>query len=560
MKKYLPHPYSALTAALAILAMPPYDFWPLVYVALIPYLILVDRSASWKEALRHALWVSAIGVTVGCHYLAGSIHDFAQVPLPVAALALVLYSPFAQPQWLAFALSFFFYRQAQRERTRARFEITAGIHVLFLGLLYAGLDGLLPKIFKDTLGQAFHTQNTMVQIADTIGIWGLTWLVAISNIALWRAFTLLKEPQASLRIVSTLLPTAATLLFVYSYGQDARIQIRRMIESPDQEAWVAAIQPHVHHLQKLSAEKRGAEENVRAVLSQLFSLTDQAQEQAKEKGVRLSFIVWPETAYPLAYGQPRSPFEDATDRSIVEAVKKSGVPWVIGSYRHLGGKDYNSIFFLDIQGDSQVYSKSILMPFGEEIPYFGDTAIIQKLLPELGNFGKGSGPDVITLKNPQGGLLDLGPVVCYETLFTDHFAQTWRKGAQFILNLTNDSWFGSTGAQEIHMSLAKIRSVEVRMTQLRSTNNGITAIILPDGTLRASIPKDEAAVLLSSVPIVKKRTASFVALQGDWFPSFAFWMGLIPILSAAMTLLKRRRAKVSTLDFPTTPSQGWESS
>ena len=183
------------------------------------------------------------------------------------------------------------------------------------------------------------------------------------------------------------------------------------------------------------------------------------------------------------------------------------------------------------EGDIQIYRKNILLLFGEYIPLSETFTFLKTAFPQVGNFGRGVGPSVLEIypQDKSQPPVKVGPIICYEALFPNYILTAARKGSEMILNITNDSWFGPYGEPILHFSLITFRSIEARLPQVRATNTGISALILPDGTIPAQTSIDSEEVMSASVPL----TAPIWTLMkawGDWFGPFALTLGLVLIL------------------------------
>lgn len=166
--------------------------------------------------------------------------------------------------------------------------------------------------------------------------------------------------------------------------------------------------------------------------------------------------------------------------------------------------------------------------FGEYIPFFSVLARMQLVPENSGVFTAGSGP--VTLDIPGG--IKLAPLICYEDLMPQlarRFVDL--KGAQLLINLTNDAWFGKTAAPWQHARLATWRAIETRRAMVRATNTGLTSVINPKGEIVETIPVFTRGVLISQVPLMQGKT--LYVRFGDWFA----WLG--SLISVAIVFFYR---------------------
>jgi len=215
--------------------------------------------------------------------------------------------------------------------------------------------------------------------------------------------------------------------------------------------------------------------------------------------------IWSETAIPWL-AEPGHP---ALIR-ISEAAQ--GRPVVIGAQRNEGYLAFNSLLVLGQGGRIEaVYDKHHLVPLGEYIP-FGELAraVGLRSFAAQDGFGFTSGPGP--------ALLDLGPLgralplICYEAVFPQDLRGTPRPG--WLLQITNDAWFGTFAGPQQHLAQARLRSIEQGLPMIRVANTGISGVIDAQGRLRASIPLGQAGFLDATLP--PARAATPYARMGDW--------------------------------------------
>jgi apolipoprotein N-acyltransferase len=239
---------------------------------------------------------------------------------------------------------------------------------------------------------------------------------------------------------------------------------------------------------------------------------------------RPQVVIWPETSYPSTFRTPQTAEERARDQRVEDWVKLTHTPLLFGGYDHEEGKDFNALFALS-ETSFQTYRKNVLLPFGEYIPGMESVRWVREQFPQVGYFGRGKGPDVLALAAEGGVPIRFSPIICYEALFSNYILAAARQGSQFILNVTNDSWFGRWGEPHLHLALSVFRSIEARLPQIRSTNTGISALILPTGELLHQGPLFEPKIMTYPVPL-NEPIWSLVKVWGDWFGPAAFFLAL----------------------------------
>jgi apolipoprotein N-acyltransferase len=531
------------SGVLIVLAFPPYGIWPLIWIALVPWLLALRRTANWKQALAQGVWLSFTMTVLGFHWVAFVIHEYGEVPWPLAILGLLLFALVGQPQFLVFgALARKFLKAESPGLRGAALALT-------LALAYTGIDWMMPKQWADTLGHSLYLARNLRQIADLGGAALLTTLVYLANdliSKLWLRIRGRAEPSLLPALSATFPQAAATLaLFIaaWIYGHARSVKIRGLQQSPAAQVQMGVIQANIGDFDKIAAE-RGSAEGSEKVLSTFFGLSDQALAEVPKPQA----LVWPETSYPGTFRTPQEASDLYRDQKVERFVRSRGVPLYFGAYDHSGRKDFNALFFLSPkatpgvagEGDLQVYRKTILLLFGEYIPGAESIKWLRDQFPQVGNFGHGPGPTAydVPTTHPALPTIRVVPAICYEALFPAFGIGGARQGAQAILNVTNDSWFGPYGEPQLHLALSTFRSVETRLPLVRSTNTGISALIMPDGEITHATPIGEPVVMNVSVPILPK-VWTLVVAWGEWFGGAALGAGLAGLLLFARD--ERRR-------------------
>ncbi|WP_146348101.1 apolipoprotein N-acyltransferase [Falsiphaeobacter marinintestinus] len=220
----------------------------------------------------------------------------------------------------------------------------------------------------------------------------------------------------------------------------------------------------------------------------------------------VDLIIWPESAVPVL-------FENAGPTFDRIAKAANGASVVLGIQRFDGAKAYNSLAFLDAQGQlAAQYDKHHLVPFGEYIPLAG-------LAARFGLFGLASTGNVGYSAGPGPRVLDLGklglalPLICYEAVFPQDVNGASER-PDYLLQITNDAWFGTRSGPYQHLVQARMRAVEQGLPMLRSANTGISAVIDPLGRITKSIPLGTAGY--ADAPLPQALPATLYARTGDW--------------------------------------------
>jgi apolipoprotein N-acyltransferase len=328
-----------------------------------------------------------------------------------------------------------------------------------------------------------------IQISDITGVSGVSFFIVLVNVFLfltlrWASYRFRKGNSVTGRfpLVYGFL-TVLVLVTVTGYGWVRLKDIRyHMKHSPSIR--VALVQGNIDQSQKWDPA------NFRKTLSIYQELSEKAA------GKTVDLIVWPETAVPGYY------VPDLVDSQVVRSVaNRVGTPIVFGSlsYDRQGTRyrTFNSAFLVS-PGEEEIfrYDKIHLVPFGEYVPLKPLMPFVDKLVEGIGEFSAGKEHTLFSTPKALCGVL-----ICYEVIFPRYACAYARKGANVLVNITNDAWFGKTGATYQHLSLAAFRAVETRLPLIRAANTGVSALVSPTGKITAQTTVFIKTFLTGSVPI-----------------------------------------------------------
>lgn len=513
-----------LSALFLFLTFEPLGLWGFATFALVPWFLFLADTPTKKSAVTQSLTLCFLFSVVTFSWVAYVVHQFGELAWPLAIAALLLFALIAQPQFYIAAIPL---RGVLRKLSGADSRPTSRWTVLGLGvtvaLFYSGLDWMLPKLFVDTLGHSLFYADHLKQIADIGGPALLTFLLLLSNVAIFASYSRYRnrgEPAIWGAIQSSL-PLAvfalASFVAAYQYGGYRLNQVAERMLRAEKRVHAAAIQANIGDIEKLASE-RGYREAAERVMRSYYDLSDAALKLSPKPDV----LLWPETAFPSTFRSPGTSDDFARDKEMESWVASRKTPLVFGGYdRDMRGLSYNAVFYLNPDGTDTRYTKSILIPFGEYIPGADLFPSIKNYFPMVGFFGKGPGSVI-----REFGGMKTQPVICYEVLFPSFTRDAVLQGANVIFNFTNDSWFGPYGAPYYHLHLASFRSIETRVPQLRSTNTGFSALILPDGSIPAKSKLYEPDILNVEIPLIEP-IPTLMLVWGDWFARAALAISIL---------------------------------
>ena len=496
-----------LTGALFVLSYalgtPGYDVPGLPLVCIAPLLAIAVSARS----ARQAAWRGWVAGTVGSiplyYWIAYTIAVQGKLGWALGGLAAFLVSAYVGA-YISIAAAFA-RRLEGRFGERGLWLFPAVWTAVEMGrsYLFSGFPWML-------LGYFVAGSATLRQAADLAGIPGLSFLLALSGVSAYLAGKRLTEgfpAKAALR----LLPGIAALLFLVLYGK----------AGPANPAGPAAPLPEV----KVAIAQGGIDQSVkwapgnqRATLDAYGELT----RAARDAGAQV--VVWPETAAPFFYG-----WETELSRRLDAIAASGGVPILFGApwYDPSGGEHFNSVFQMDARGVVLGrYDKRHLVPFGEYVPLRPLLFFLNKLTAGGGDFSTGTSPALFRVHGQP-----VAASICYEALFPALIREGVLAGATWLVNVTNDAWFGDTVAPHQHLAMARMRCVEFRRPMVRAANAGISAFIDADGGITDSLGLFRQGILVAAVrpasgETVYAKTGEIFGISCSILTIFAFIFSL----------------------------------
>ncbi|HWP85030.1 MAG TPA: apolipoprotein N-acyltransferase, partial [Terriglobia bacterium] len=375
------------------------------------------------------------------------------------------------------------------------------IALLWVGLEYARTH-LLTGFPWLLLGYALTDYYPVARLAQWTGVYGLSYLlVALSAGSLW----MILRPGwlATLHLVAV----AGMFLGLSLAAGPAPV-------AEDQQAYLVQT-----NIPQTAAFEPWEEQTQRPLLQRLRDLTLNSLSEAPAPAL----LIWPEVPVPFYYGV------DSFTRPYAEAIARQSRSYflmgIVGfAGPGTGAPPTNSAVLLAPSGDLvSRYDKIHLVPFGEYVPLRRWLTIVEKVTAQVGDFVPGARRVVNALP---GGTMSV--LICYEAIFPDLARRFVRDGAQALVNISNDGWYGSSAARYQHLLMARMRAIENRRYVLRATNTGITAVIRPDGQIGRQLEPDRAAVLPARWGYEKSQTV--YTRYGDWFAWLAGTAALLALL------------------------------
>ena len=486
------------------LCFPPAGWWPLAWVALVPWLVSARMSSRLGTALGS--WLGGVvffGALLYWLYLFGvSVWVMVAVLLGVVMMVWGLLA-----RWVG--------RLAWAPRM-------VGTAAVWCGVEWA--RGLGQYGF--TWGWLAYSQSPslpVLSVAKFAGGLGLSFVIVLCNAAVAEAVVgILRRSSPGVAVARGLV--GAVVVVGCVGGAYLLAKSRPVGAGPSIR--VAVVQGSTHDtLRAEQVNEPLSDAEQRRDVATYLSLTMQAAQQDP------ALVVWPESALPGAPGQ--NPWMAS---EVSGAARLSGA-WLLvgGPYMDEGGRPANSAYLYSPTGNFIArYDKVQLVPFGEYVPG-------RKWLPFLDRYHVRDQDFVAGAEHHplQAGTTAIGPMICFESIFPAIAWHLAREGAQVLVVMTNDAWFGRTAAAAQHQQIAVLRAVETGRWVVRAASTGISSIISPDGRVVAKTGLFEPRVIEAEVPLISSSGAG-----ERWGPVVAWGlMGLAIGFVIAPAAAPRRRGK-----------------
>jgi len=504
--------WALLSGGLLFLCFPKFGTGLLAWIALVP-LLLILQAKNPRQAFL-AGFITGFSAYVGIIYwIVYVVVNYGYLPIPVGIAAMLLLAAYLAIYVSIFAAGIVYFHRRGIPRVIAA-------PLLWTCLEYAK-SHLLTGFPWENLGYSQYLFNPLIQVADIAGVYGLTFAIVFINTII-----------------------ADTIEF-WSLGSDRKKHVRKMMAE-----WVACYLMIVgiigYGLFRINDMERAIEQAPQMPVSLIQGNIDQNvkwRPAFQESTIRIyktltiqatpagsGLIVWPETATPFF-------FQDYNEmhREVVSIPIQTGKWMLLGSPSYQmngsGPMFLNSAFLLSPDGRiSGQYDKVHLVPYGEYVPLRRFFPFINKLVEGIGDFRRGTGYEPVVMQDA-GKSRKLGVMICYEGILPEAGRTYRQRGADLLVNITNDAWFGNTSAPYQHLSMTTFRSVENRLYLVRAANTGISAIIDPAGRIQARGALFKEAALSGTVRFIRENT--IYAEYGDIFV-YCCIFGIILILIAAL--------------------------
>lgn len=527
----------ALTSgAASILALAPFFIWPILFVTLSILAIQLSMVLKAEETRKKTLWSSFVmGWSFGFGYFMAGLYWMGSALLVEAdkfawALPLIAFLPafLALFYAAATALTFLFFVYVPRQKS-AHFAVSP-LLILALALSFAIMEWLRGHIFTgfpwNAIGYGWAGDEALMQTAALIGLYGLNLITILifASPAVLASWWINRQSNHKLwQSVAFCLSMVSLLAIAYGYGVN-RIKNATQITNPYVEnVTLRLVQPNIPQIKKWDPQYRDW------AIERYLTLSNSNAQGERDNLKAITHVIWPEVAWPVLMARDEPSLQKIAD------LLPQGKHLITGSLRIEQHEPknivYNSLFVFDDKAHlKSVYDKIHLVPFGEYLPFQDvfESIGLEQLTKLKGGFASGSGPRLLRAT----GVPLLSPLICYEIIFPNNVtAQDARP--QWLLNVTNDAWFGATIGPHQHLQQARLRAVEEGLPVIRVANTGISAVVNAHGQILSSIALEQAGVI--DTPLPKAINPTFFSIYRDMI---LFWMVIIGALF--LTLLTSR--------------------
>ena len=510
---------AALSAGLQVVIFPLPGLYWLSWIAVAPLLVAIlraRRSATLQLEVEGQVRLLPatplqgflLGYLCGilwfagtCYWIFDTMHRYGGLPVPVAALALLLFCLYVGLYHGLFGMLLALVAGAGGPAGLKPAESGAAIRRALAAapFLWVAVELARTRITAfpwELLGYSQTGNFGLTRIASLVGVYGLSFEIVLVNSVFAAAFL---GPRARRK-----------LLLVAACGAAVILQAGQLLVPPpvpaDRNALL--VQPNVPILEGAVWTREYFQDTLR----DLTALSLHPPGEMKDSR-RPDLIVWPESPSPFYTNDPLF-------RGAVSALAKQSGSWVVaGSIgikpaMHSGGEAsqiFNSAAMVNPEGEwVGRYDKVHLVPFGEYLPFPQLFAFAGGLTKEGGEFQRGASHAPLDAGSERVGIF-----ICYESIFPDEVRQGPLEGAQVLLNISNDGWYGDSGAWAQHLQQTQMRAIENDRWLLAGTNTGMTASIDPYGRIVAATPRKVRTAL--DAPYALREGTTFYTRHGDWF-------------------------------------------
>ncbi|RPI01296.1 MAG: apolipoprotein N-acyltransferase [Ignavibacteriae bacterium] len=533
---------SGLAAASGLLlgfSFPPSPFYTLAYVSFIPLFFLFARTHSYFKMARSAYLFLLIFHLVTVYWTGGFVVGKDMWMMVAGTAVLLIHPVFYLPAvLLAFAV-------------KKKLGLVQGL--MAFALFWTSFEYLhslgeysFPWL---TLGNSQAYDLNRIQMIEFTSVYGLTLLIFAFNIIATVILANYSNGQWKLRSGKVVSLLAAMVVLYFGSAVYGMMVMKSESRDEKNRMSIGIIQPNFDPWEKWGTSYGAKWESY----TQQFNYY--CHETKKLASSKPDLVVWPETAIPFHILLPRYALFRSELFTLVDTLDLpvfTGLPTAeyFDSLRapataeRIGTADlyvesYNSsVLILPHHTLAEVHKKTVLVPFAERIPYAETFRfLIEPLKWNVGisSWGKGNDTVVYALQLKDGRLTKFSGMICYESAYPNYVREFVKKGAEFLVIITNDSWWGNTSGAYQHASFASLRAVETRRWVVQCANGGISLVVDPTGKRQFSTNLYTSAEFIGDIGLSSHKT--FYVAHGDILAQLCL---LCSLLILATAILKQR--------------------
>jgi len=458
--------------------------WFSIFIASIGLLLFLARAAKARKARWRILGGFLTGFvyyTITLYWVTTALKDFGDIHISLALIGMLMLTSYCALYYGAWAGLV----GSSMVRKQSPF-----VKALLWASSWTALDAFRQFFLTGfpwaELGFAFSFSPSIAQTASLWGVHGLTfvWVFIFSLVILFDQWTRDKQQKKYVAISISIIFILGILGMIFPRPSKEFI-----------EKNISIIQPNISQEIKWDPSKANTH------LRELIDLSVEATKQNSD------LIIWPETSFPFLIGdkQKQLPFSSST-------------PLLIGGVVREAGVNKNSSLLMYKDQIQQRFDKIHLVPFGEYVP-LKNIIPFGKLVQNVGDFVKGKKDQlVISLLDEK---MKIGPLICYEDIFSQESVRHARKGANLLINQTNDAWYGHSSEQKQHALMASMQVYQTGLPMVRATNDGLSSFIMPHSRIEA--PQYQRIVQTEKVKIPLHPSKTFFV----WSYPLMEWIWII---------------------------------
>lgn len=521
-------------------SFPPFKFGIISIIGLVPLLYVIDGLSSFKKVFKYSYLTFFVFNLIACYWVGGWGNE-TDIFLMISGVALIVIHPFF------FTIPILVYKLIQKLLNK----FIALIFLPFIWVSFEYLHSITEFAFPWLLLGNTQTYNIYdIQYITFTGVYGISFWIVLMNILIYYLHSKFLYNQIKIKSINGIITILIVLLFFFLPNIISKIILDDYSEQvSNKKIKVGIIQPNIDPWEKWKKSKE---------FEQVITLLNKNNFVKQNENVDL--IVWPETAIPFYIRQPSRSEELALIYKSVDSIKTNILTGaadlkiyasnenILPSAKKMKGSDiaydsYNSIFLFEPEKRNiQVYHKIKLVPFSERIPYLDAYPFLINFLEwgvGISNWGIGKDSTIFSFNisdslslnkniNSNTEKVNFWAMVCYESIFPGFVSEFVKKGAEFLVIVTNDSWFGNSSGPYQHNQFAVLRAIENRRSIVRCANGGVSSFIDPIGRIQKKSQFNTETILIDEIELNSYQT--FYTKYGDVFSKFSLYISIVIIL------------------------------